>query len=65
MAGDVRGIDLRLLRTYKRLTVAQVARHAGFSRQRLSAIEGTDRPTPEAVARVRVALQAAEAARSR
>ena len=58
-------MDLRLLRTTRRLTVAAIARQAGWSRQRVSAIEASDRPTAAARDRYYLALAAAAAERDK
>lgn len=58
-----RGIDLRLLRLERRVTAASVARAAGWSRSRVSAIEQTDLPTGRARRRYLAALDVAAAER--
>lgn len=55
-ATAIRGLDLRLLRTERRATATAVAAAAGWSRQRVSLIEATDRPTERAVRRYLDAL---------
>ena len=62
-ATETSGLDLRLLRTSHRLTVTAVANAAGWSRQRGSAIEATERPTRRAIARYLAAIEAAAEAR--
>lgn len=53
------GIDLRLARVRARVKLVSVARHAGVSRQRLQAIEASERPTRSSVERYLAALIAA------
>jgi transcriptional regulator with XRE-family HTH domain len=53
------GLELRLVRVSRRVSIAGVARRAGLSRQRIQAIEGSDRPTSRAVRRYLAALEAA------
>jgi len=53
------GLGLKLIRTARRLTVAAVAREAGWSRQRVSAIEASARPTARAMDRYMAAVRAA------
>ncbi len=55
----VRGIELRLLRLERRVTASAVGRAAGWSRQRVGAIEASDLPTRRAAGRYMQALQAA------
>lgn len=59
----VRGIDLRLLRLTARVSAAAVAREAGWSRQRVSAIEASDIPTSRTRRRYLDALARATAER--
>lgn len=60
---DIRGIDLRIARTARRLSATAVARAGGWTRTRVSNIEASDRPTGAAVARYLAALDAATRAR--
>jgi transcriptional regulator with XRE-family HTH domain len=60
---DIRGIDLRLLRTARRLSVTAVAEAGGWTRTRVSNLEAMDRPTPAATARYLRALDAAASER--
>lgn len=62
-SSDITGIELRILRTKYRLTVSATAKAGGWSRQRVSAIEATDRPSRGAVDRYLAAIRAAIAAR--
>ena len=59
-APDWTGIDLRLLRVARRLTVTAVAAAAERSRQTITGIECQDRPTPRAVAMYLDALARAD-----
>ncbi len=60
----VTGNDLRMLRLARAgVSAAAVAREAGWSRSRVSAIECTQRPTRRAAIRYLAALERADAAR--
>lgn len=59
----VRGIDLKLLRVARRVPAVEVARAAGWSRQRVGAIEAADRPGRRATARYFAALERASGER--
>jgi transcriptional regulator with XRE-family HTH domain len=63
ITSDIRGIDLRIARTARRLSVTAVARAGGWTRPRVSNIEASDRPTAAARDRYFLALAAAEAER--
>jgi transcriptional regulator with XRE-family HTH domain len=53
------GMDLRLCRVARRVTVSDLAAELGVSRQRVSAIESLGRPTWEATQRYWAALERA------
>ncbi len=57
-ATPVHGIDLRLMRTARRVTGAAVARAAGWPAQRVSLIEAYDRPSARSIRRYLAALDA-------
>jgi hypothetical protein len=63
IAPDWTGLDLRLLRVARRISVTELAAAAERSRQAISAIEGQARPTPRAVRLYLDGLARAEGAR--
>ena len=62
-ATDVRGIDLRMYRLSRRLSLVSVAREFGASPQRCNAIESSDRPTAATRERYWAAILAADRSR--
>jgi transcriptional regulator with XRE-family HTH domain len=58
LAGQPRGIDLKLARIAAGVAQRDVAAALGVSTQRASAIEATHRPTPAAARRYLAALDA-------
>ena len=57
------GIDLKVLRVARRIRGVDVARAAGWTRQRVARIEAEDMPTAAATRAYLAALAAAEADR--
>lgn len=51
------GLDLRLARVAARVTVTQLAAQLGVTHQRVSSLEGSERPTVTAVSRYMTALE--------